>query len=62
MQVEYAIKSCKENGGCVDTKRTWLVIPTGGDIVYGVAHQHSAGLGATLYGQVRINVSLEAHN
>ncbi|CAL9775964.1 unnamed protein product [Musa acuminata subsp. burmannicoides] len=50
-KVEYEIKSCKDNGGCVDTKRTQLVIPTGGDIVYGVAHQHSAGLGATLYGQ-----------
>ncbi|XP_072999667.1 uncharacterized protein [Typha latifolia] len=28
-----------------------LVIPSGGDIVYGVAHQHTGGVGSALYGQ-----------
>lgn len=58
-QVEYEIKACKEseNGDCVDAKRTKVVIPKGGEIVYGVAHQHSAGIGAALYGQVRIHLS-----
>ncbi|XP_078175547.1 uncharacterized protein LOC144569198 [Carex rostrata] len=54
-KVEYDVKECnseeRANGDCVDTKITRLVIPHGGDIIYGVAHQHSGGAGSALYGQ-----------
>ncbi|XP_008808813.2 uncharacterized protein LOC103720742 isoform X2 [Phoenix dactylifera] len=54
-KVEYEVKACglegKANGKCLDTKKARLVIPNGGDIIYGVAHQHSGGVGSSLYGQ-----------
>ncbi|KAL5549038.1 hypothetical protein UlMin_004269 [Ulmus minor] len=55
-KVEYEVrKSCKAIGltshGCVDNKRTTLRLPTGGYVVYGVAHQHTGGMGSTLYGE-----------
>ncbi|KAJ4733049.1 stress up-regulated Nod 19 protein [Rhynchospora pubera] len=53
--VEYEVKECnseeRKNGGCIDTQTTRLVMPHGGDIIYGVAHQHSGGAGSALYGQ-----------
>ncbi|ONK72131.1 uncharacterized protein A4U43_C04F16080 [Asparagus officinalis] len=54
-KVEYRVDSCApevvQDGECLDTRKTSVVIPRGGDIVYGVAHQHSGGLGSALYGQ-----------
>ncbi|KAL5566013.1 hypothetical protein UlMin_029177 [Ulmus minor] len=55
-KVEYEVReSCKATGltshGCVDTKRTKLRLPTGGYVVYGVAHQHTGGIGSALYGE-----------
>ncbi|CAJ2677960.1 stress up-regulated Nod 19 protein [Trifolium pratense] len=54
-QVEYQVESCstdhKEGNGCVHVKRTSLPLKTGGYVIYGVAHQHSGGIGSTLYGQ-----------
>ncbi|XP_072964985.1 uncharacterized protein [Typha angustifolia] len=54
-KVEYEVKDCslenKANGECIDSKSARLVIPSGGDIVYGVAHQHTGGVGSALYGQ-----------
>eukprot|EP00262_Sarcandra_glabra_P012344 TRINITY_DN315_c0_g1_i1.p1 TRINITY_DN315_c0_g1~~TRINITY_DN315_c0_g1_i1.p1 ORF type:complete len:461 (+),score=59.37 TRINITY_DN315_c0_g1_i1:252-1634(+) len=54
-KVEYEIERCSAadlaNGRCIDTKKTSVVIPRGGDVIYGVAHQHSGGIGSTLYGQ-----------
>ncbi|KAJ4981099.1 hypothetical protein NE237_031936 [Protea cynaroides] len=54
-QVEYEVESCDANGlgnsGCVDTKKASIVMPQGGAVIYGVAHQHSGGLGSTLYGE-----------
>lgn len=54
-KVEYEVKACglegKVNGECLDNKKARLVIPNGGDIIYGVAHQHSGGVGSALYGQ-----------
>ncbi|KAJ6832047.1 uncharacterized protein M6B38_345290 [Iris pallida] len=54
-KVEYQVDPCDEqgfgNGGCLDIKKTKVAIPQGGDIVYGVAHQHAGGVGAALYGQ-----------
>lgn len=50
-QIEYEVKACNGIGGCIDAKRTSLTMPTGGYVVYGVAHQHTGGTGSTLYGQ-----------
>jgi hypothetical protein len=55
VQVEYNIESCASgmaDNGCTDTKRTSLAMPTGGSVIYGVAHQHSGGIGIALYGEV----------
>ncbi|CAI9113770.1 OLC1v1014439C1 [Oldenlandia corymbosa var. corymbosa] len=53
-QIEYSVESCSnadENGSCVHTKSVSIILPTGGDVVYGVAHQHTGGIGSTLYGE-----------
>ncbi|XP_021640079.2 uncharacterized protein LOC110635167 isoform X1 [Hevea brasiliensis] len=54
-QIEYEVKPCNGSGvgvdGCIDMKRTSLTMPTGGYVIYGVAHQHIGGTGSTLYGQ-----------
>ncbi|CAK9186878.1 unnamed protein product [Ilex paraguariensis] len=52
--VEYDIEPCSTGmamDSCTDTKRVSLSLPTGGDVVYGVAHQHTGGVGSTLYGE-----------
>ena len=55
-QIEYEVESCSAadgtNDGCIDTKRVSLTMPTGGNVIYGVAHQHTGGIGSTLYGEV----------
>ncbi|XP_076893635.1 uncharacterized protein LOC143545675 [Bidens hawaiensis] len=33
------------------TARSSMVLPIDGDVVYGVAHQHSGGIGSALYGE-----------
>ncbi|MED6203321.1 hypothetical protein PIB30_114357, partial [Stylosanthes scabra] len=52
---EYKVDPCnsesKKDNECVDVKRTRLPMQKGGYVVYGVAHQHSGGIGSTLYGQ-----------
>lgn len=52
-QIEYDVESCRDTGladnKCVHTKRTSFTMPTGGYVIYGVAHQHSGGIGAALY-------------
>ncbi|KAF7803918.1 stress up-regulated Nod 19 protein [Senna tora] len=53
-QIEYDVEPCsndKDSSGCIDVKRTSLPMPSGGYVIYGVAHQHSGGVGSTLYGQ-----------
>nr|AFK45617.1 unknown [Medicago truncatula] len=54
-KIEYQVESCstdhREENGCVHVKRTSLPFQTGGYVIYGVAHQHSGGIGSTLYGQ-----------
>lgn len=54
-RVEYDVESCNQatevDDLCIDSKRTSLALPTGGYVVYGVAHQHSGGLGSNLYGE-----------
>ncbi|KAK3015740.1 hypothetical protein RJ639_007867 [Escallonia herrerae] len=47
--VEYVVEACDTgvaSKGCFDTKRVNLSLPTGGDVVYGVAHQHTGGIGS----------------
>ncbi|MQI32338.1 hypothetical protein EI016_24495, partial [Escherichia coli] len=54
-RVEYEVEPCsrnhKDGNGCVHVKRTSLPMQTGGYVIYGVAHQHSGGIGSTLYAQ-----------
>ncbi|KAG8388170.1 hypothetical protein BUALT_Bualt02G0098000 [Buddleja alternifolia] len=52
--VEYDVESCPvgvDNNGCTHTKTLTVSLPTGGDVIYGVGHQHSGGIGTTLYGE-----------
>ncbi|KAK9926500.1 hypothetical protein M0R45_023728 [Rubus argutus] len=54
-RIEYNVERCSAidslNDQCFDNQRAVVTMPTGGYIVYGVAHQHTGGLGATLYGE-----------
>ncbi|KAL8126574.1 hypothetical protein AgCh_013734 [Apium graveolens] len=52
--VEFTVEACAtdmNNKACVDSRRTSLVMPRGGDVIYGVAHQHTGGIGSALYGE-----------
>ncbi|KAJ1269386.1 hypothetical protein BS78_07G207900 [Paspalum vaginatum] len=51
-RVEYEVEeACKDQGGaCVHVLETKQVLPRGGDVVFGVAHQHSGGIAASLRG------------
>ncbi|KAG9137146.1 hypothetical protein Leryth_011975 [Lithospermum erythrorhizon] len=51
-QIEYNVDSCDAGtSGCTDSRSVSVTFPTGGDVIYGVAHQHTGGIGSTLYGQ-----------
>ncbi|KAK3015737.1 hypothetical protein RJ639_007864 [Escallonia herrerae] len=53
-RVEYVVEACDTgvaSNSCSDTRRVSLSLPTGGDVVYGVAHQHTGGTGSALYGE-----------
>ncbi|KAJ7957151.1 Stress up-regulated Nod 19 [Quillaja saponaria] len=56
-QIEYDVEPCSAAGmdghgsGCIDVKRTSALLPSGGYVIYGVAHQHSGSVGSTLYGE-----------
>ncbi|KAG0452646.1 hypothetical protein HPP92_025310 [Vanilla planifolia] len=54
-KVEYTVLPCDSTGknkeDCVDVKKTNIILPRGGEIVYGVAHQHTGGTGSALYGE-----------
>ncbi|KAL0441751.1 UNVERIFIED_CONTAM: hypothetical protein Sradi_0114000 [Sesamum radiatum] len=52
--VEYEVESCPvgtANDDCIHSKISTFTWPTGGDVIYGVAHQHTGGIGSTLYGE-----------
>ncbi|KAG8388171.1 hypothetical protein BUALT_Bualt02G0098100 [Buddleja alternifolia] len=52
--IEYDVDSCPvgvANEGCSHTKSLTVSLPIGGDVIYGVGHQHSGGIGTTLYGE-----------
>ncbi|KAJ0053083.1 hypothetical protein Pint_01306 [Pistacia integerrima] len=52
-RVEYDIEPCSATNladdECIHTKRISLTMLTGGYVIYGVAHQHSGGVGSALY-------------
>ncbi|KAJ8541245.1 hypothetical protein K7X08_002061 [Anisodus acutangulus] len=53
-QMEYSVEPCSSAGanvGCTDTKKLSVPFPIGGDVIYGVAHQHAGGAGSTLHGE-----------
>ncbi|KAJ7957153.1 Stress up-regulated Nod 19 [Quillaja saponaria] len=54
-KTEYEVEPCSSDGmdgsGCTDVKKTSVPIPSGGYVIYGAAHQHSGGIGSTLYGE-----------
>ncbi|KAJ7945205.1 Stress up-regulated Nod 19 [Quillaja saponaria] len=54
-KVEYEVEPCsaagRDDSTCIDVKRTNATIPYGGYVIYGVAHQHSGGIGSALYGE-----------
>lgn len=51
-RVEYRVDACaaEERGACVHTQAATQVLPRGGDVVFGVSHQHSGGIAAALHG------------
>ncbi|KAF9606986.1 hypothetical protein IFM89_030405 [Coptis chinensis] len=52
-KVEYQVEACGvSRNGCLDNKKTSIVMQKAGYVVYGVAHLHSGGLGSALYGEV----------
>lgn len=54
-KVEYQVEECsaenRAKNDCVHVQATKQVLPQGGDIVFGVAHQHSGGIAASLHGE-----------
>lgn len=62
LQVEYEISQCDSStvsaNGCIDTKRMSFNMPRGGNVIYGVAHQHSGGIGSALYRKVNMVIYL----
>ncbi|CAA0827314.1 Unknown protein [Striga hermonthica] len=52
--IEYDVESCPvgvANDRCTHTTTVKVSLPTGGDVIYGVGHQHKGGIGSTLYGE-----------
>ncbi|KAH0705704.1 hypothetical protein KY285_010243 [Solanum tuberosum] len=53
-QIEYLVESCAAsvaNVDCTHTKKISITFPSGGDIIYGTAHQHTGGTGMALHGE-----------
>ncbi|KAL8497362.1 hypothetical protein ACS0TY_020883 [Phlomoides rotata] len=53
--VEYDIESCGGEGldknGCIHSKSLRVSLPSGGDVIYAVGHQHAGATATVLYGQ-----------
>ncbi|KAG5572503.1 hypothetical protein H5410_062269 [Solanum commersonii] len=50
----YVVESCATsvaNVDCTHTKKIGVIFPSGGDPIYGVAHQHIGGTGMALHGE-----------
>ncbi|KAM3289932.1 hypothetical protein P3S67_018221 [Capsicum chacoense] len=55
--IEYLVESCPasvSNVDCSHTKKIPVTFPSGGDIIYGVAHQHTGGTGMALHGELGV--------
>lgn len=53
VQIEYTVPKCLEGESkCIHAKESFAFLPYGGDVVYAVAHQHSGGVGSSLYNEV----------
>ena len=56
MQIEYQVEECSSGNqaknDCVHVQVAKQILPRGGDIVFGVGHQHSGGIAASLHGEV----------
>ncbi|OIT38772.1 PREDICTED: uncharacterized protein LOC109238982 [Nicotiana attenuata] len=54
-KIEYQVESCSggavANVGCTQTNKMSVSFPSGGNVIYGVAHLHVGGTGSTLHGQ-----------
>ncbi|XP_019167420.1 PREDICTED: uncharacterized protein LOC109163136 [Ipomoea nil] len=50
-QVDNACSAATPANECVHSKSLTVSLPKGGDLIYGVAHQHSSALGSTLFGE-----------
>ncbi|CAL5013797.1 unnamed protein product [Urochloa decumbens] len=55
IDIEYQVEKCssedRAKNDCVHVQVAKQILPRGGDIVFGVAHQHSGGIGASLHGE-----------
>ncbi|KAL3529035.1 hypothetical protein ACH5RR_008357 [Cinchona calisaya] len=52
--IEYDVEPCPAgvaSDDCIHTKSASIILPTGGNVIYGVAHQHTGGIGSALYGK-----------
>jgi len=56
VQIEYQVEECSSGNqaknDCVHVQVAKQILPPGGDIVFGVGHQHSGGIAASLHGEV----------
>lgn len=51
-KVEYTVPKCAEGEtNCVHKHENLNFLPNGGDVVYAVGHQHTGGLGSSLYNE-----------
>ncbi|KAM3237597.1 hypothetical protein P3L10_012626 [Capsicum annuum] len=53
-QLEYEVEPCSANEnvrGCTHVRHLSVPFPNGGDVIYGVAHQHRGAIRSALYGE-----------
>ncbi|CAH9148180.1 unnamed protein product [Cuscuta epithymum] len=55
-KIEFDVDSCSaqlpnNDELCIHTRTAISSLPIGGDLIYGVAHQHTGGVGSALYGE-----------
>ncbi|VFQ87238.1 unnamed protein product [Cuscuta campestris] len=53
-KIEYDVPICPSNvdkENCIHTQSAVSSLPTGGDVIYAVSHQHTGGVGSVLYGE-----------
>ena len=55
--VEQSTTGIADNNNYTSAKKSSMSFPAGGDVVYGVAHQHGGGIGSAIYGEVNTGFS-----